>query len=600
MALYLGYSGIHGSLQSQQDRYHDSDPRLSRFAQGLDAAAALVSDSEVIAAAAEERFTGVKGTGDFPVDAMRYCLDRAGVGINDLDGIVHAFDYHLAPHTEQADPDRAARYHDLYSTAAQRRLLEHHFPNAGRTLPLTGVRHHLAHAHSAFDLSGFDCGVVLVSDGMGEDASLTLFEAEHGTYRQLARVTAGHSLGLLYSVVTYHLGFLPGMDEYKVMALAAMGDPDRFSAAFAELVRFPPDGLHRIPFLSREAGRRAQDLHLGALDRLTELFGPPHRPGAELTQHDYDLAAALQETLNQAVLAVAKYARGHSDAPRIAVAGGVGLNCVANACLGRSGIFDEVFVQPAAGDDGSALGAALAGLGTDTGWRGGPMSGPYWGPGFSDAELIDAARAHPRLGSVSVLAEPELPEAAAADIAAGRIIGWFQGRMEFGPRALGNRSILADPRHLEIRQRVNAVIKNREMFRPLAPAVLADAADQYFEIDPANVRRYRHMLFVAAIRPEHRAGLPAVSHSDGTARLQAVPADENPRFYAVLDAVGRRIGVPIVLNTSLNVQGQPIVRTPAQAVETAHAAGLDCVYLGPARLCFERAAGVSDVRDRQG
>lgn len=587
MALYLGYSGIHGNVRAQQERYPDVTPRLSGLAQGKDAAAALVSDTTILAVAAEERFTGDKATGQFPINAIRYCLDVAGADLTDVDHIFHSFDYNMSAGLEQADPDLAARYHSMYSVEAQRRLLREYFPEVVRLPELSGVRHHLAHAHSAFDVSGFDRAVVLVSDGMGEEASLTLYEAHDGKYWKLAAVPAGHSLGLLYALVTYHLGFVPGMDEYKVMALAAMGDPNRYSGQFGELVVPQEGGLYLIPFLCREIGRRAQDLHSAALRTLAEAFGPARQPDEDLAGHHADIAAALQKVLNDAVLRVAKVAKRLSNADNISVAGGVALNCVANSHLADSAMFGQIFIQPAAGDDGSALGAALSGASGRRGWQGGAMREPYWGPGFSDAVLKDVALRNAHLGDVRILGEAQIGESAAKDIEAGLVIGWFEGRMEFGPRALGNRSILADPRFARTRDRVNSAIKNREMFRPLAPAVAAEEASRYFEIEASEADRYRHMLFTARIRPEYRERLVAVCHTDGSARLQTVRRADNPRFYAVLEGLRRMIGMPVVLNTSLNVQGQPIVRTPEEAVDTACRAGLDCLYLGPARLHIE-------------
>lgn len=587
MALYLGYSGIHGSVESQLARYPDADPRIAGFAQGKDAAAALVSETEIIAAAAEERFTGHKGTGNFPVNAIQYCLREAGAEIADIDKIAHAFDYRIDPAVAAADPDLAQRFHDLYSRSAQEELIKGNLGTSGLLPKIGGVQHHLAHAHSAFDLSGFNSAVVIVSDGMGEDSSLTLFEAQDGKYRCLATIPAGHSMGVLYALVTYHLGFVPGMDEYKVMALAALGDPERFSKQFSQLVSFSDGGLYLIPALGRERGRRSQDLHVAALRRLTELFGPARRGSEDLNQMHWDLAAALQATLNSIMLRTGHYARRLSTAADVCLAGGVALNCVANSHLADSAVFDRIFIQPAAGDDGSALGAALSAASGAVGWQGGPMGEPYWGSGFSDAELIAVANAESGPCAVSVLSEMRLCESAAEDIAAGLVIGWFQGRMEFGPRALGNRSILADPRSAEMRDRVNRAIKNRESFRPLAPAVIAEEAGNYFELRGASADRYRHMLFVARIRPEYVGRLAAVAHSDQTARLQTVRRHDNPRFYDLLREIGHRIGMPVVLNTSLNVQGQPVVRTPSEALSTARHAGLDCIYLGTARISFQ-------------
>ncbi|MEU5695229.1 carbamoyltransferase C-terminal domain-containing protein [Actinosynnema sp. NPDC020468] len=579
MSYVLGYSGLHGSLRQLRDRYPDADPRLLHLTQGLDSAAALVRDGRVVAAAAEERFTGEKGTGDFPVRAVEYCLRTAGITAADLDVVAHSFHYALDPDTAELDEDAAGQFAALYRPERQHELWRAFVgPTPDR---FTAVPHHRAHAHSAVDLSGFESAVVIVSDGMGEADSMTVLRADATGLHPIRTVSASHSLGVLYSLVTHHLGFLPAMDEYKVMGLASFGDPDRFGAVFADLVRPAPDGGHVIPLLTREVDRRGQDLHEGALAGLVELFGPARRPGEEVTQRHKDIAAGLQRRVEELVLRTAAWARSATGEARLCLAGGVALNCTANGRIVDSGLYDEVFVQPAAGDDGAALGAALAVSAEHPRVR---MTMPYWGDAYPDDTLLEVAAAAEGFLVEEFADDRALAARVAGELADGRILAWFQGGMEFGPRALGNRSILADPRSAATRDQVNRRIKKREDFRPFAPAAKAESAAKFFEIKPGAEDQYAHMVVLTRTRPEHAAGLGAVTHVNGTARVQTVRREHNLRFWELLDALEERIGVPVVLNTSFNVQGQPIVRTPREAVATVLHAGLDGLVLGRAYL----------------
>ena len=578
MSYVLGYSGIHGSLKHLRDRYPDADRRLLHLVQGLDSAAALVRDGQVVAAAAEERFTGEKGTGDFPVQAIEHCLRTAGITAGDLDAVAHSFHYTLDPDIAELDEDVAGQFASLYRPERQQELWRTFVgPMPGRDF--VAVPHHLAHAHSAWDLSGFDSAVVIVSDGMGETESMTVLRADARGLRPLRTVPASHSLGVLYSLVTHHLGFLPAMDEYKVMGLASFGDPDRYGEVFADLVRPAPEGGYVIPLLTGEVDRRGQDLHENALAGLAKLFGPARRPDEELTRQHQDIAAGLQRRLEDLMLRTAEWARSTTGETRLCLAGGVALNCTANGRIVDSGLYDDVFVQPAAGDDGAALGAALA----VSAREGGPrvrMTMPYWGDAYPDETLREVATSTEGFAVEEFADDRALAARVAGELADGKILAWFQGGMEFGPRALGNRSILADPRSAGTRDLVNRRIKKREDFRPFAPAAKAESAAEFFRIKPGAEHQYEHMVVLTRTRPEHVAGLGAVTHVNGTARVQTVRREHNVRFWELLDALEERIGVPVVLNTSFNVQGQPIVRTPREAVATVLDAGLDGLVLG--------------------
>jgi carbamoyltransferase len=391
-----------------------------------------------------------------------------------------------------------------------------------------------------------------------------------------------HSIGILYSLMTHYLGLVPFMDEYKVMGLAPYGDPGRYYAQFAELVHLREDGTYTVPLMARDYSAAQQETHEGVFAELVGRFGPARLPGEPLTGQHADLAAALQAITEASLLHVLRAARQSTGHRRLCLAGGVALNCTANGLVARSGLFDDVFVQPAASDDGTALGAALQAEPHLTGHVS-PADMPYWGPGFTDEELAGVAGcpegcAVRHFGGED--ADRDLVRYVARLLADGQIVAWFQGRMEFGPRALGNRSILADPRHAGMRDRLNAVVKDRESFRPFAPAVRAEDAGRYFEIDAGAEDIYAHMLFVARTRQEYRDQLGAVTHVDGTARVQTVRRFRNERFWSLITAFGEETGMPVLLNTSFNLKGQPIIAMPDEAVRTFLRSRIDVLAIG--------------------
>ena len=578
----LGVSGLSESVPFKKRALPGLDARAYRIAQGFDAAAALVTDEGIRAAAAEERFTREKGTGTFPARAMRYCLTAAGLGPADVDYVAHGFAYEPVRDLFEHDDFGRRQFAQVYSRAAQLRGLHAHLPGVDWDARLVQVPHHLAHAASAFLPSGFDEALVLVADGMGEAHSMTVAAARRGDIEVLAQVPALHSLGILYGVVTLHLGFEFGLDEYKVMGLAPYGDPRRHFGTFMDLVKLEPDGTSAIPVLFANRTLEEKETYGGTLRRLAELLGPPRPPESALGQDHADVAAGLQAALQAALMHTLRHFRARTGLRRLCLAGGVALNCTANGVIKRSGLFRDMFVQPAAGDDGSALGAAL--------WvrhrhrREGPpsrMGLPCWGPEFGEEAIGAALECTPPGGpAVSFRSLDDLAREVARRLASGQIVAWFQGRMEFGPRALGCRSILADPRDAGMRDRINQLVKKREEFRPFAPAVTAEAAHRFFEIDEADVHVYAHMLVVAPVRPVYRPQLPAVTHVDGSARVQTVARADHPRFWTLLHEFGKISGMPVLLNTSFNVRGQPIVCTPREAVETFVAARLDALVIG--------------------
>jgi carbamoyltransferase len=431
---------------------------------------------------------------------------------------------------------------------------------------------------SAYLTSGWDECLVVVIDGMGEAHGATVYRGHDGKLEPLHRISAANSIGIFYSVVTLHLGFDFNADEYKIMGLAPYGDPERHRAFFEQEVQLRDGGGWSIPSLRLPQTRDERERHAAPRRHLAEALIAPRDPDGAITDAHADVAASLQACLDRAILHFCGAIGERLGMRRLALAGGVALNTTANGRLLGSGLFDDIYVQPAAADDGSSLGAALqyASTAGEAANRRSPV--PYFGPEPA-REHIDAAIAASssriavtRLGSVEAATE-----AAAELIAAGEVVAWYRGRMEFGPRALGHRSILADPSDPDMRDRVNSMVKMREAFRPFAPAVALEEAPRWFEMAPGVELPY--MIMNVTVRPEHREGLPAVTHVDGSARVQTVSAGSDPAFHALLHAVGRRTGRALVLNTSFNVKGQPIVNTPEEAIETFLGTGIQALFL---------------------
>jgi carbamoyltransferase len=577
MSAILGLSGLAESVRFKREHWPGLEEREYRIVQGFDSAAVLVVDGAVVAAAAEERFTRHKQTGDFPVQAISYCLKEAGLSLADIDEIAHCFDY--APFGEifSLDATSAQLYEQVFSKQALLAEIDKHYPHFPAER-VHQVSHHLSHAASAYFTSGWDECLVVVLDAMGETQSGSIFQGKGGHLEKLREISANDSIGILYSLVTYHLGFDFNSDEYKIMGLAPYGDPRQFEGVFQEMLECRADGTVRIPILRLNRTRDERENYLKTREWLSRNLIPPRAPGNKITQVHRDVAAALQATLNRAILHICGHFGASTEMRKIAMAGGVALNCSANGKLTRSGLFDEVYVQPAAGDDGAALGAALHRASMENEAINKRFPVPFLGPSHPASEIDDALKAFDgaikvtRLGSLE-----ETCERAAQMMHEGKVIAWHRGRMEYGPRALGNRSILADPSNPEMRDRVNAMVKKREAFRPFAPAVSIEQVHRWFDVAPMTSLPY--MIATVNVREEFRATLPAVTHVDGSARVQTVAAGDNPAFHALLKAIGRETGREIVLNTSFNVKGQPIVNTPREAVETFIGTGIDCLFI---------------------
>jgi carbamoyltransferase len=593
----LGFSGLDRSVAFKQQEFPRLPDRFYRLVQGLDAAAALVDDHGVMAAAAEERFTGCKGTGAFPANAIGFCLERAGLHHSEIDVVAHSFCYE--PY-EQFYQELGAfgrrQFAQVYSRDAQLRLLAETFPGVDWDAKLRRVPHHVAHAASSFYLSGFPEALILVVDAMGEAQSTTVALGGRDGIQIVKEVPALHSLGLLYGTFTLYLGFSMASDEYKVMGLAPYGDPRRYFRQLMDLVQLRDDGTYAIPALYANSSLEEKESYSRTLGIYRDLFGPSREPSAPITQHHSDLAAALQNVLHACLLHLLRHYQAETGQENLCMAGGVALNCTANSVIRRSRIFRRMFVQPAAGDDGSALGAALYVSRSDAkAWTPTSMRLPTWGPGYDDETIGRVLARQSGCEVVRFEGFDALTTEVVELLASGRVIAWFQGAMEFGPRALGNRSILADPRRADMRAHLNAIIKKREEFRPFAPAVTAEHARAYFDIEDWDEEHlYTHMLFVAPVRSEHRDSLPAVTHVDGSARLQVVFRDQNPRFWQLLRRFGQATGVPVLLNTSFNLRDQPIVCNPSQAVATLLNSELDALVIGNYLVTRTTTAAASD------
>jgi carbamoyltransferase len=573
----LGVSGLANSESHKRKLYPNLDSSEHRIRQGLDSAAALICDGEIVAAAAEERFTGEKQTGAFPVNAINYCLADRGLRIDQIDALVHAFDYAPYEKVWRMDASSSEMYDAVFSRAALLREIERHLPGFQESR-VHHVSHHQAHAASAYFTSGWDECLTVVVDGMGEVHAATVYHARKNELKKLHEISAMHSIGVLYSLITLHLGFDFNGDEYKIMGLAPYGDPKRYRRFFAEAVELRPNGSICIPALQLNRTREERDNYIATRRFLEEQLGSRRKNDEEVTDQHRDLAASLQEWLEKVMLHICGHFQKETGSRRLALAGGVALNCTTNGKLMRSGLFDEIYVQPASGDDGTALGAALQWAATHDHVCNRRLSVPFFGPASTPHEIAAALAEHePRIKVTQLAGLKHACEEAAAWIARGRVIAWHRGRMEFGPRALGNRSILADPGHPEMRDRINAMVKKREAFRPFAPAVSAEQAHTWFDIEEGTQLPY--MIMIVNVREQHRAALPAITHVNGTARVQTVSAKDNPDFHSLLKAVGKATGREMVLNTSFNVKGQPIVNTAREAVETFLGTGIQGLFL---------------------
>jgi carbamoyltransferase len=595
-----------------------------------DSAAALVTDGRIVAAAQEERFTRNKHDAGFPANALRYCLEEAGIGLDAVDHIVfydkplRKFDRLLQTYLAFAPRGfrsfRTAMPLWLKEKLFQKRLLHRQLaqlvPGGDWRRRLLFAEHHQSHAASAFFASPFEEAAVLTMDGVGEWATTSLALGRGNRLTMLKEIHFPHSLGLLYAAFTAYAGFRVNSGEYKVMGLAPYGTPRYAQTILDRLIDVKPDGSFRLDqsYFDYCTGRSMTN------ERFAALFGgPPRAPEAPLRQRDMDLAASIQAVTEEIVLRLTRALAAETGMRNLCLAGGVALNCVANGKVLRDGHFERLWIQPAAGDAGGALGAALAAYHL---YRGQPrlpfntmdaMQGCYLGPGFAQPDI------ERRLAAVgarfATMAEPALLAAATDALIEGKAVGWFQGRMEFGPRALGARSILGDPRSPTMQKTLNLKVKYRESFRPFAPSVLREDVADWFDLAEDSP----YMLLVAEVAEKRRhaadaaaalfgldklalarSEIPAVTHVDYSARIQTVHRETNPRYHALVSAFKAKTGCPVLVNTSFNVRGEPIACTPEDAFRCFMGSEIEVLVAGD---CFLRkevqnAALKLDYRDR--
>jgi len=581
-----------------------------------DSAAALVVDGHIVAAAQEERFTRKKHDSGFPRHAVRYCLDESGIKLEQIDHVVfydkpflkfeRLLETYLAFVPRGFRSFRMALPVWIKEKLFQKRLLRQELERFARDYDwesrLLFCEHHQSHAASAFFASPFDEAAILTMDGVGEWATTSVGIGRANTLQMTKEIHFPHSLGLLYSAFTYYTGFKVNSGEYKVMGLAPYGEPRFAQTILDHLVDLKPDGSFQLDqdYFDYCTGLRMTN------DRFDALFGgPARRPDELLTQRHMDLAASVQAVTEEVVTRLARGVADDTGAKNLCLAGGVALNCVANGKLLRDACFERLWVQPAAGDAGGALGAALAAYYLH---RNAPrtlantldgMQGSYLGPAFSQH---DVERRLTEVGAVfDLMDEPSLLDATTAALTEEKAVGWFQGRMEFGPRALGNRSILADPRSPSMQKTLNLRVKYRESFRPFAPSVLREDTQDWFEIDADSP----YMLLVADVVKARRrvmtseedalfgidklnvarSEIPAVTHVDYSARLQTVHRETNPRYHALLSVFKAKTGCPVLVNTSFNVRGEPIACTPEDAFRCFMGSEIEVLVAGD---CFLR------------
>jgi len=559
-----------------------------------DSAAALIKNGEVIAAAQEERFTRVKQDSTFPMNAIRYCLEEAGIAIGEVASVVfyeipekkfkRLVKTYLASAPKGFASYRRAMPLWLSEKLYQKKIICEHLSQLGGFCKsrLMFTEHHLSHAASAFYLSPYEKAAILVIDGVGEDATTTIAEGSGNSITIKKQINFPHSLGMLYAAFTSYLGFKVNSGEYKVMGLAPYGRPKYVDLIFEKIVDLKDDGSFR---LDQSYFEYATGISMTSV-KFHELFeGPPRQPESEIHQKHFDIAASIQSAAEIIILAIVNELSKHDTTGNLCLAGGVALNCVANGKIIRDTEFKNLWVQPAAGDAGSAIGAALMAHYYE--YRqdrsvdniNDKMKGCYLGPGFSQDQCEKELKAE---GAIfSTFSAEQLIDDIVTALADEKVVGWFQGRMEFGPRALGNRSILGDPRSTAMQKTLNLKIKFRESFRPFAPSVLIDDVSEWFELDCNSP----YMQLVAPIRDTikikmseeqeslfgldklnvSRSSIPAVTHVDYTARIQTVHQDTNPLYYRLISKFKEKTGCPVLVNTSFNVRGEPIICTPQDA-----------------------------------
>jgi len=568
-----------------------------------DSAACLVVDGDIVAAAQQERFSRKKHDPRFPDDAIQYCLDEGRIEVNDLDYVVFydkpfvKFERLLMTYLGIAPSGLRSFYQQMPAWLKEKIFMRATIrKKTGYEGKVLFAAHHQSHAAAAFFPSPFEEAAVVTLDGVGEWATSTYGFGRGNRVQILKEINFPHSLGLLYSAFTYFTGFRVNSGEYKLMGLAPYGEPTYVSTILRELIDIRPDGSFRLnlDYFDYCAGLRMTN------QKFADLFGGPRRePETKITQREMDLARSVQMVTEEIILRIARHVHRETGLKHLCLAGGVALNCVSNGRVLREGPYEDVWIQPSAGDAGNALGCALFAwhqlLDNERVPDGRRQKASYLGPGYSD----DAIRTYLDANNIPYTRiEPseELCDRVAGLIAGEKVVGWFQGRMEFGPRALGARSILGDPRSRDMQRTINLKIKFRESFRPFAPTVMTEHVAEYFELDSESP----YMLLVAPVRADRlcelteeeenatgfeklrvvRSDVPAITHVDNSARIQTVDKKDNPLYHRLIERFYQKTGCPVIINTSFNVRGEPIVRSPEEAYTCFMRTRMDYLVMG--------------------
>lgn len=579
----LGYSGF-DNIEKFRDGFFPEYRHLQKMiVQGMDSAACLIKNGNVVAAAEEERFINVKHTSNFPKNAIEYCLKEEGISINEIDAICHGYDYKKYEAIYDRDQYNKALYQNILSPQAQINIIKSSFPTWKRTDTFNPIEHHYAHAGSTYFLSGQEESLIMVADALGEINSISIFVGKNGKIQEIATYDLLSSIGMFYSLVTAYLGFKPNEDEYKIMGLAPYGNPDKYKEIFSSLVLLESEGEIVIPKLLGDGTLADKINYLSFTNHLESLFGPSREPNSDIMQFHKDIAACLQQCLNDSIIHCLKYWQEETKLRNLCLAGGVALNCVTNSKIASTKLFDNIYIQPAAGDAGTSLGAALyyyysteptpSKIYHPASAAPLPFYGPdcnYFSPEILTADLL-------KLLHITQLDWEELLKKVASAIADNKVIAWMNGRMEFGPRALGNRSILANPMNPNMRDIINSIVKKRESFRPFAPSVKVEAANKYFELHKGC--DYSTMLMTCFVQTPYREKFPSITHIDGSARIQTVDKDIHPKYWELINQFELYTGFPIVLNTSFNIKNQAIVCDPIQGIETLINTEIDALVI---------------------
>lgn len=570
--IVLGYSGLDGAEAYIKSNYIISKGE-QRIVQGYDSAVSIIINGELKVCLAEERFTGIKQTGNFPINAIKKACEICNIVPDDIDYISHAFNYEDNETLYRLNNEKM--YLDIFCKEKQVKLWKKYF-GIDITKKLMRIPHHISHASSSYFLSGYKSCLCVVCDGMGERYSMTVYTVIDGYFNILKEYSIGKSLGILYSVFTKALGYEFNSDEYKVMGLAAYGNPEKYRFIFEHLISYKKYGDYHLDWSKLGISIKDDLFHRKKINCINSL----RKEDNNNFQDSADLAAALQENVEKIMDHVLRYWAEETGEKYLCMAGGFFLNCSNNGKIINNNIFDDIYCQPAAGDDGSALGSALY-----TSFLNGEKIKifsklPLWGTKYSNNDIESILEKYSNKVIATFIKDEELLyKNISKSLNEGKIIAWFQDEMEFGPRALGNRSILASPLHKDMQKRLNGIVKFREDFRPFAPAVIEEEAQEYFEVRKEGKKLFEVMLAVCKVKNKYHDILIGITHYDKSARVQIV-TNENKKFYKLLKEFGKISGYSCLINTSFNVKGQPIVENPTIAITTFLSTNIDILCMG--------------------